>query len=77
LSTLNLANLARQGVISFLFMPDLGDNTLSVSSIQAMNETRDQMRVFRGLFNGGYRRAELSSLSVVMLIQAIASLIFE
>jgi hypothetical protein len=77
LSTLNLANLARQGVISFLFMPDLGDNTLSVSSIQAMNETRDQMRVFRGLFNGGYGRAELSSLSVVMLIQAIASLIFE
>jgi hypothetical protein len=77
LSTLNLPNLARQSVISLLFVPDLSDNTLPVSSIQAVDETRYQMRVFRGLFDGGYGRAELSSLSIVVLVQAITSLILE
>jgi len=77
LSTLNLDNLARQHVISFLFIPDLSDNALPVSSVQTMNEARDQMRVFRGFFNGGDSRAKLSSLSVLVLIRATASFILE
>jgi hypothetical protein len=77
LSILNLANLACQTIISFFFIPDLGDNALPVSRIQAMDETRDQMRVFGGFFDGGYGRTELSPLSVLVLVQAIASLILE
>jgi hypothetical protein len=77
LSTLNLANLARQTIIFFLFIPNLSDHALPVSSIQAMDESRDQVRVFGSFFDGGYGRAELSSLSVLMLIQAVANLVLE
>lgn len=42
-----------------------------------MDETRDQMRVLRGFLNSGDGRTKLSSLSVLVLVQAVTSLILE
>jgi hypothetical protein len=77
LSALDLANLACQGIVSFFLVPNLSNDALPVASVQTVDETRDQMRVFRSFFNGGYVWAELSSLPVLVLVQTVASLILE